>query len=70
MVCDLYRATACQCFLLLDEATAAAEAMTMFFFNPLNKEAHTISRPKFFVDEETFPQTIDVVYYPRSAPLV
>ena len=44
---------------LLDEATAAAEAMTMFF-NLLNKEHH-ITRPKFFVDVETFPQTKDVV---------
>jgi len=45
---------------LLDEATAAAEAMTMFF-NLLNKDTHHISRPKFFVDELTFPQTKDVV---------
>src|ERR1700712_733203 len=45
---------------LLDEATAAAEAMTMFF-NLLNKDQHHISRPRFFVDEETFPQTKDVV---------
>ncbi|MGN6401161.1 MAG: aminomethyl-transferring glycine dehydrogenase [Flavisolibacter sp.] len=45
---------------LLDEATAAAEAMTMFF-NTLNKDVHHIQRPKFFVDQETFPQTKDVV---------
>ncbi len=44
---------------LLDEATAAAEAMTMFF-NTLNKQDH-IDRPKFFVDNEIFPQTKDVV---------
>ena len=44
---------------LLDEATAAAEAMLMFF-NMKNKAAH-IERPKFFVDAETFPQTIDVI---------
>ncbi|MET0391966.1 MAG: aminomethyl-transferring glycine dehydrogenase, partial [Chitinophagaceae bacterium] len=44
---------------LLDEATAAAEAMTMFF-NTLNKQDH-IDRPKFFVDEELFPQTKDVL---------
>jgi glycine dehydrogenase len=40
---------------LLDEATAAAEAMTM---------ARRISKAKgnvFFVDEATFPQTIDVI---------
>ncbi len=40
---------------LLDEATAAAEAMTMFF-NLLNKQDH-IERPRFFVDTEIFPQT-------------
>jgi glycine dehydrogenase len=45
---------------LLDEATAAAEAMTMFF-NTLNRDAHHIQRPKFFVDQETFPQTKDVI---------
>ena len=44
---------------LLDEATAAAEAMTMFF-NSLNKQDH-IERPKFFVDREIFPQTKDVL---------
>lgn len=44
---------------LLDEATAAAEAMTMFF-NFLNKQDH-IERPKFFVDEDCFPQTLDVL---------
>ncbi|HEX8313386.1 MAG TPA: aminomethyl-transferring glycine dehydrogenase, partial [Flavisolibacter sp.] len=45
---------------LLDEATAAAEAMTMFF-NMLNKDIHHISRPKFFIDEDVYPQTKDVV---------
>jgi glycine dehydrogenase len=45
---------------LLDEATAAAEAMTMFF-NTLNKDHDHISRPKFFVDNDTFPQTKDVL---------
>ncbi len=44
---------------LLDEATAAAEAMTMCF-NTLNKQDH-IERPKFFVDKEIFPQTKDVL---------
>ncbi len=44
---------------LLDEATAAAEAMTMFF-NTLNKQDH-IERSKFFVDREIFPQTKDVL---------
>lgn len=45
---------------LLDEATAAAEAMTMFF-NTLNRNHDKIERPKFFVDNEIFPQTIDVL---------
>ncbi|HEY8388538.1 MAG TPA: aminomethyl-transferring glycine dehydrogenase [Parasegetibacter sp.] len=51
---------------LLDEGTAAAEAMTMFF-NSLNK-AENITRPKFFVDENTFPQTIDILYT-RAIPV-
>jgi glycine dehydrogenase len=45
---------------LLDEATAAAEAMTMFF-NYLNKDTHHVTRARFFVDNEVFPQTRDVV---------
>lgn len=51
---------------LLDEGTAAAEAMSMFF-NFLNKADH-ITRPKFFVDNETFPQTKDVLIT-RAAPV-
>jgi len=51
---------------LLDEATAAAEAMTMFF-NALNKQDH-VERPKFFVDQECFPQTIDLLFT-RAAPI-
>ena len=51
---------------LLDEATAAAEAMTMFF-NSLNKKTH-IERPNFFVDKEIFPQTIDVLQT-RAKPI-
>lgn len=51
---------------LLDEATAAAEAMTMFF-NTLNKQDH-IERPKFFVDNDIFPQTIDVLIT-RAVPV-
>lgn len=51
---------------LLDEATAAAEAMTMFF-NTLNKQDH-IERPKFFVDKEIFPQTKDVLHT-RAVPV-
>src|SRR4026208_30601 len=51
---------------LLDEATAAAEAMTMFF-NTLNKQDH-ITHPKFFVDNEIFSQTKDVLYT-RAKPI-
>ena len=52
---------------LLDEATAAAEAMTMFF-NMLNKDHDHISRSKFFIDDEIFPQTKDVLLT-RAAPI-
>jgi len=53
---------------LLDEATAAAEAMTMFF-HTLNKDHHgKIDRPKFFVDHEVFTQTKDVILT-RATPL-
>jgi glycine dehydrogenase len=52
---------------LLDEATAAAEAMSMFF-HTLNKDEHNPERPKFFVDNDVFPQTKDVVAT-RSMPL-
>lgn len=43
---------------LLDEATAAAEAMTMFA--GLRKKEKK-SANKFFVDQNTFPQTLDVL---------
>lgn len=52
---------------LLDEATAAAEAMTMFF-NMLNKNMDKIDRPKFFVDNDVFPQTKDVILT-RATPI-
>lgn len=52
---------------LLDEATAAAEAMTMFF-NALNKDHDHVTRPKFFVDNNVYPQTVDVIYT-RATPL-
>ena len=51
---------------LLDEATAAAEAMTMLF-NFLNRQDH-VERPKFFVDAEIFPQTKDVLVT-RAVPV-
>jgi len=50
---------------LLDEGTAAAEAMHLLHASrkPTKKNAN-----KFFVDQNTFPQTIDVLKT-RSAPL-
>jgi len=44
---------------LLDEATAAAEAMAMLFHHA--NKADTITRPKLFVDEQLFPQTKQVL---------
>jgi len=51
---------------LLDEATAAAEAMAMIFHH-VNK-TDKIERPKFFVDNEIFPQTKDVLVT-RAKPI-
>lgn len=45
---------------LLDEGTAAAEAMAMLF-NHKNRNANNITAPKFFVDEMVFQQTRDVL---------
>jgi glycine dehydrogenase len=45
---------------LLDEATAAAEAMIMMF-NTRSREAVQIGANRFFVDENVFPQTLDVL---------
>jgi len=52
---------------LLDEGTAAAEAMAMFF-NHKNKDHDQITAPKFFVDENIFAQTKDILVT-RAAPL-
>ncbi len=52
---------------LLDEATAGAEAMHMFF-GALNKDHDKPERPKFFVDNEIFPQTKDVIAT-RATPI-
>ncbi len=46
---------------LLDEGTAAAEAMTMFY-SVKNKRAKDEAANEFFVDEKVFDQTIDVLY--------
>ncbi len=51
---------------LLDEATAAAEAMSMFF-HQVNR-TDEIKQPKFFVDNNTFPQTKDVIIT-RAKPI-
>lgn len=51
---------------LLDEATAAAEAMTMIF-HQVNK-TEDIRQPKFFVDTKIFPQTKDVIIT-RAEPI-
>ena len=45
---------------LLDEGTAAAEAMILFFHS-LSKEKEQAGANRFFVDNEVFPQTIDVL---------
>ncbi len=51
---------------LLDEATAAAEAMAMIFHH-VNK-TEDIKQPKFFVDNNIFPQTRDVIIT-RAEPI-
>ena len=43
---------------LLDEGTAAAEAMLMFYHN---RKKDKVNANKFFVSNEVFPQTIDVL---------
>ncbi len=45
---------------LLDEATAAAEAMIMFF-NSRSRNEIKDGKHRFFISEHAFPQTIDVV---------
>ncbi len=52
---------------LLDESTAAAEAMIMMF-NARSRAAVKAGAIKFFVDDDMFPQTTDVLKT-RSAPL-
>lgn len=52
---------------LLDESTAVAEAMAMFF-HTRNREQEKSNTNKFFVDVRCFPQTIAVLKT-RSAPL-
>jgi glycine dehydrogenase len=52
---------------LLDESTAAAEAMIMMF-NARTRDSVKAGRNIFFVDDDIFPQTLDVLKT-RSAPL-
>ncbi len=52
---------------LLDEATAAAEAMTMLFSNR-NRDQVKNGVNKFFVSDECYPQTIDLLKT-RSTPI-
>lgn len=52
---------------LLDEATSAAEAMTMFF-NAVNKKRKKNPASKYFVDQYIYTQTLDVLKT-RAQPL-
>ena len=52
---------------LLDEATAAAEAM-LLMYNVRSREAMKAGVNRFFIDERIFPQTLEVMQG-RSAPL-
>lgn len=52
---------------LLDESTAAAEAMAMLF-NNRNREQVKNGANKFFVSDECYPQTIDLLKT-RSTPM-
>ena len=52
---------------LLDEGTAAAEGMAMLF-NHKNKNHDHITAPKFFVDENIFDQTKDILIT-RAKPI-
>src|SRR5262245_28189846 len=53
---------------LLDEATAAAEAMTMLYRVQVRRIEQVVGAPQFIVSESCFPQTIDVVRG-RAEPL-
>src|SRR6185295_4051681 len=53
---------------LLDEATAAAEAMTMLYRVQSRRIDAVAGRPQFLVSSSCFPQTIDVLRA-RAEPL-
>ena len=65
MVCDLTGLELANAS-LLDEATAAAEAMAMLFHHKNKSEA--IASPKFFVDHNIFAQTKEVLLT-RATPI-
>jgi glycine dehydrogenase len=66
MVCDLTALPIANAS-LLDEGTAAAEAMAMLF-NHKNRNHDHLTAPKFFVDEKIFAQTKDVLIT-RATPI-
>ena len=66
MVCDLTALPIANAS-LLDEGTAAAEAMAMLF-NHKNKHHDNITAPKFFVDAKIFAQTKDILIT-RAEPI-
>lgn len=65
MVCDLTGLELANAS-LLDEATAAAEAMAMLFHH--KNKSDEISSPRFFVDNRIFEQTKDVLLT-RATPI-
>ena len=65
MVCDLTGLELANAS-LLDEATAAAEAMAMVFHH--KNKSEIITSPRFFVDTNLFAQTKDVLLT-RAAPI-
>ena len=65
MVCDLTGLELANAS-LLDEATAAAEAMAMLFHH--KNKTDVIASPKFFVDEAVFSQTKEVLLT-RATPI-
>ncbi|MDG2476197.1 MAG: aminomethyl-transferring glycine dehydrogenase [Flavobacteriaceae bacterium] len=66
MVCDLTKMEIANAS-LLDEGTAAAEAMIMMF-NNRSKEQKSVDENKFFVDSNILPQTLSVLET-RAYPL-
>ena len=66
MICDLTKMDLANAS-LLDEGTAASEAMIMLY-NNRNKEKKSNNYNYFFVDKSIYPQTLSVLQT-RSAPL-